>query len=152
MISRQGVKKCFFISWSIQIILYLLYFNMKNKGEYASRIVLCEIFVIAIVLSACHNQWRDNIPANKKQKHNICTMLDQRRRRWADVVQILYKCFVFAWMTVNSYDLLKIWSRPTLENLSLNVQFQISCCYVLQQIVKGTPWDKTFSILPILKI
>ena len=26
-------------------------------------------------------------------------MLDQRLRRWADV-QILYKCFVFAWYTV----------------------------------------------------
>ena len=24
-------------------------------------------------------------------------MLNQRRRRWADVVQMLYKCFVFAW-------------------------------------------------------
>ena len=23
-------------------------------------------------------------------------MLDQRRKRWADVVQMLYKCFVFA--------------------------------------------------------
>ena len=23
-------------------------------------------------------------------------MLDQRRRRWADIVQILYKCFVLA--------------------------------------------------------
>ena len=23
-------------------------------------------------------------------------MLDQRRRRWADVVQMLYKCFLFA--------------------------------------------------------
>ena len=23
-------------------------------------------------------------------------MLDQRRRRWADVVQMVYKCFVFA--------------------------------------------------------
>ena len=31
-----------------------------------------------------------------KQLNNICTMLDQRRRRWADVVQMLYKCFVFA--------------------------------------------------------
>ena len=26
----------------------------------------------------------------------ICAMLDQRRRRWADVVQMLHKCFVFA--------------------------------------------------------
>ena len=35
-------------------------------------------------------------PANTKHLYNICTMLDQRRRRWADVVQMLYKCFVFA--------------------------------------------------------
>ena len=33
---------------------------------------------------------------NTKRLYNICTMLDQRRRRWADVVQMLYKCFVFA--------------------------------------------------------
>ena len=35
-------------------------------------------------------------PANTKHSYDICTMLDQRRRRWADVVQMLYKCFVFA--------------------------------------------------------
>ena len=33
-------------------------------------------------------------PSNTKHLHNICTMLAQRRRRWADVVQMLYKCFV----------------------------------------------------------
>ena len=27
-------------------------------------------------------------------------MLVQRRRRWADVVQMLYKCFVFAEMAI----------------------------------------------------
>ena len=27
-------------------------------------------------------------------------MLDQRQRRWADVVQIIYKCFVFAGVAV----------------------------------------------------
>ena len=37
-----------------------------------------------------------NNPANTKHLYNICTMLDQRQRRWADVVQMLYKCFVFA--------------------------------------------------------
>ena len=37
-----------------------------------------------------------NFPANIKHLYNICTMLDQRRRRLADVVQMLYKCFVFA--------------------------------------------------------
>ena len=35
-------------------------------------------------------------PVNTKRLYNICTMLEQRRRRWADVVQILYKCFVLA--------------------------------------------------------
>ena len=37
-----------------------------------------------------------HIPANTKHLYNICTMFGQRRRRWADVVQMLYKCFVFA--------------------------------------------------------
>ena len=33
-----------------------------------------------------------NVTANTKHLHSICTMLDQRRRRWADyVVQMLYK-------------------------------------------------------------
>ena len=36
-----------------------------------------------------HTQYTQHI-------YNICTMLDQRRRLWADVVQMLYKCFVFA--------------------------------------------------------
>ena len=39
-----------------------------------------------------------SVSAQQTQKHlyTICTMLDQRRRRWADVVQMLYKCFVSA--------------------------------------------------------
>ena len=35
-------------------------------------------------------------PANTKHLYDVFTMLDQRRRRWAGVVQMLYKCFVFA--------------------------------------------------------
>ena len=38
----------------------------------------------------CNKQQRGHIPANTKQLYNIYTMLDQRRRRWADVVQMLY--------------------------------------------------------------
>ena len=34
--------------------------------------------------------------ANTKHLYNIFTTLDQRRIRCADVVQMLYKCFVFA--------------------------------------------------------
>ena len=44
------------------------------------------------------------IPANKKHLCNICTMLDQRRRRWADGVQMLYKCFVFAGTILNKQN------------------------------------------------
>ena len=40
------------------------------------------------------------VRATPQQTQNICitfcTMLDQRRRPWADVEQMLYKCFVFA--------------------------------------------------------
>ena len=33
-----------------------------------------------------------DVPVNIKHLYNICTVLGQRRRRWADVVQMLYKC------------------------------------------------------------
>ena len=33
---------------------------------------------------------------NTKYFYSICTMSGQRRRRWPDVVEMLYKCFVFA--------------------------------------------------------
>ena len=35
-------------------------------------------------------------PASTKHLYNTCTMLDQRRRRWADAVQLLYKYFLLA--------------------------------------------------------
>ena len=38
---------------------------------------------------------RGSCPVNTKHLHNICTTSAQRLRRWADVVQILYECFVF---------------------------------------------------------
>ena len=38
------------------------------------------------------------ILVNTKHLYNICTMLDQRRRRWADVAQMSCKCFVFTGM------------------------------------------------------
>ena len=43
------------------------------------------------------------IPVNTKKLYNICRMLDQRRRRWTDVAQMLYKCFVFAGMLLAAY-------------------------------------------------
>ena len=37
-----------------------------------------------------------SFPENTMYLLNICTMLDQRRRRWSNIVHMLYKCFVFA--------------------------------------------------------
>ena len=34
-------------------------------------------------------------PVNTKHLYNMCTMLDQRLRRGADVVQMIYACFLF---------------------------------------------------------
>ena len=35
-------------------------------------------------------------PANAKHLYNICTTSAQRLRRWSNIVQMSYKCFVFA--------------------------------------------------------
>ena len=51
--------------------------------------------ILTLYLSNCLN-----IAANTNHLYDICTMLDQRRRRWADVVEMLYDCFVFAGMLI----------------------------------------------------
>ena len=49
-------------------------------------------------VTGCHllinYQW--TYPANTKHLYNICTTSAQRLRRWPNIVQMLYKCFVFA--------------------------------------------------------
>ena len=74
------------------LLRYLWWFQIvKNLGPHS----LCKHFsVVRVNWTFCVSL----SPASKQNKHlhNICTMLDQRRRRWADVVQMLYKCFVFA--------------------------------------------------------
>ena len=42
------------------------------------------------------------IQANTKHLYNICTTPAQRLQRWPNIVQMLYKCFVFAWMGLES--------------------------------------------------
>ena len=36
-----------------------------------------------------------NMPQDTQQTQNICTTSAQRLRRWTNIVQMLYKCFVF---------------------------------------------------------
>ena len=52
------------------------------------------------------------ITANTKHLYNICTLLDQRRRRWADVVQMIYKCVVFDVMCQDLYIYIKLLDVP----------------------------------------
>ena len=70
------------------------------------------------------------IPANTKHLYNICTMLDQRRRRWADVVHILYKWSMFAGM-VDTIDMtLYIIKSPRTMKAPFDVFFIILCSIV----------------------
>ena len=95
---------CIFMS----LIFFLLYAKMKSYLDPFFHLMrlhwICQkypfltqcywirtlFFIFGNGLIYYHN------PANTKHLYNICTMLDQRWRRWADVVQMLYKCFVFA--------------------------------------------------------
>ena len=74
---------------------FLLHGNVLNMPSN-------QLFLIAVCCVGIKCDLQN--PVNTKHLYNICTMLDQRRRRWADVVQMLYKCFVFAG---------KVFSRPS---------------------------------------
>ena len=47
---------------------------------------------------------RRNIPVNRKYLYNIYTMLDQRRRRWADIVYKLCKCLLWSYTADTAFD------------------------------------------------
>ena len=86
------------------------------------------------------------ISANTKHLYNICTMLDQRRRRWADVVQMLYKCFVFDGMLLqsNKYEMwTQCWSNAWPPSPAVDQQISIigSACRINFTV-------KTFSLYP----
>ena len=57
-------------------------------------------------------------------------MLDQRRRRWADVVQMLYKCFVFAGTGYLDQDLSEVlfWRQDVYSDfyvISMKIKYRI---------------------------
>ena len=75
------------------------------RGRYCFRLLTCKIFYISlsclfIFLIANVEPCRQSVvrasPLNTKPLNNIYTTSAQRVRRWADVVEMLYKCFVFA--------------------------------------------------------
>ena len=55
--------------------------------------------------SVCQGLKHYTNPANTKHLYNICTTSSQRLRRWPNIVQMLYKCFVFAGNAVQHYNI-----------------------------------------------
>ena len=68
--------------------MYHSHLDVTHHGKKHSQI--CSIMFYKDVSDVHPN------PANTKHLYNICTMLNQCRRRWADVAQMLFICFVFA--------------------------------------------------------
>ena len=84
-------------------------------------------------------------PVNTNHLYNICTMQDQRRRRWAGVVQMLYKImFCVCWGCVvragrNAISLLYI--------IESNGAFM---CFKLYRGAGGQCWASTRYVFPAL--
>ena len=56
-------------------------------------------FIQWLILLSCHDlgYLHTPSPVNTKHLYNIFTMLNQRRRRWVDVVQMLFQCLLGRW-------------------------------------------------------
>ena len=76
--------------------------------------------------SMLHVCWAAFNLVNTKHLYNICTMLDQRWRRWANVVQMLYKCYVLAgnssWFGIAWY----CWRRLLADTDPMSVKCWVS--------------------------
>ena len=77
--------------------------------------------------STPHVCWAAFNLVKAKHLYNFCTMLDQRRRRWADVVQMLYKCFIFARSSSWSGIAYCCDSRPALNQHWFNASCLLGC-------------------------
>ena len=72
------------------------------------------------------------IPANTKHLYNICTTLSQRLWRWSNIVQMLYKCFVFA-VYVPLYKLADAPFHIQMDGLFIRpaILFITPCCWFI---------------------
>ena len=67
-------------------------------------------------------------PANRKHLNDMCTMPAQRLR-WSNIVQMLYKCFVFAGTARYVYHVGQWWARVIDAVPALNQHwFNMLCC------------------------
>ena len=93
--------------WIVRIMYYLLIIISKTQTKSESGLDPSDFWIFLNL----------TIPLSTKHLYNICTMLDQRRRRWADVIcytKMLYKCFVFAGFDnlIEKLNLIKLMHHP----------------------------------------
>ena len=85
-----------------------------------------------------YNNAKTTLPANPKLLYNICTMLVQRRRRWADVVQMLYKTLCILGCNENAgsaiQTLAKSW-RIVLFRL-VGILIQVRTCVKFNTVIQ----------------
>ena len=67
----------------------------QNIIDFGNEFDLVNASTVGLYMPIESTQVNNNNPASTKHLYNICAMSAQRLRRWADIVQILYKCFLF---------------------------------------------------------
>ena len=77
------------VAWSTDVILFVYRALWQSTGYHSHNMPNHHY-------GYCWRIQMVQFQANTEHLYNICTMLAQRRRRWANVVQMLYKCFAFA--------------------------------------------------------
>ena len=84
--------------------LSLCYLNYKARTFYVTDWLHNDFLFVTNILKISQDTFNQSAqPANTKHLYNICTMLEHLIRRWSNIVQMLYKCFVFAWQQVYSF-------------------------------------------------
>ena len=120
--------------WTKQVMLTLVWF-IFYRGFLASTIrfhqrhgmddcVNVHVAHMMYVITRNSQSTSSSQPSkHKKHFYNIRTMLDQRRRSWPDVVQMLWKCFCL----LRGCETRKLWFRYTLlvQPLSLAYLYTI---------------------------
>ena len=73
------------------------YHTVNAKHSNINNVLICNKGKIYTI-----NKWL--FPASTKRLHNICTTSAQRLRRWSNIVQMLYKCFVFTGLYITAHN------------------------------------------------
>ena len=92
-----------------------------------------------------------NNPANTRRSPNASTMMDQRRKRWANVVPTLGECFLFAGkpvqlLLVRQVVIMCYWGQHITVT---NVDPMLIRCWT--SVVNGGPASNTHWLLVVMK-